>query len=616
MPFRFALTAVVLAATAAHALEYQLVRTVPIDRGRALATGGPGQVLVTFEGAAWLLKIPTGEFVQAFTLPAAVDAPLDLTAAAMVASRALVGAPRREQLGVTGGGVYIYGTIPGVEPRTITRPSPHPWDSFGYTMAVAGQNVLIGSPGNLAPQEPGDLVAGAVYLVEPTTGDILRTITAPTPRPGDTFGSALWVDGERVLIAAPDSPVGEPVGLVYDFDWASGDLLGVYSNTAPAPDTSRGVTLGFGASATRTEAFVVVGVPFDGEGKRGEVRAFDRPGFTPSLVLASPSHASFGSTVFGVPGGLLIAAPFHGDGGAGSVFVLNPDGAIVQTLHGFRAGFEEDMFGSRIARDGKYLLVLDSEDSGAVYVFAETTSCGNGLVEEAEVCDDGNTLDGDGCDRNCRPTLCGNALRTEGEECDDGNAENGDGCDENCTFSRCGNGIVGGGEECDDANADDTDGCTADCHRTGGPSTTRPSSTTTTTTLPAPPCQTDPGLCDDRDPCSADSCTLDGCQHRPASGATATTCLLEDVGVHAASCPAPLPQQLSKRLDRARLAVADAVTTPSPPRRRAARRQLSKVLAAVTTSRRAGAIDRLCVNELVQLLDAVRVKVKGLKDLR
>jgi len=91
------------------------------------------------------------------------------------------------------------------------------------------------------------------------------------------------------------------------------------------------------------------------------------------------------------------------------------------------------------------------------------TSCGNGVITEGEVCDDGNLLDGDGCDFSCTITECGNGVVTTGEECDDGNRTNGDGCDDNCTTPRCGNGLAGPGEPCDDGNATNGDGCDNDC---------------------------------------------------------------------------------------------------------------------------------------------------------
>jgi cysteine-rich repeat protein len=58
--------------------------------------------------------------------------------------------------------------------------------------------------------------------------------------------------------------------------------------------------------------------------------------------------------------------------------------------------------------------------------------CGNHVVEPPELCDDGNLIDGDGCDSNCTPTGCGNGIVTAGEECDDGNLVSGDCCSATC----------------------------------------------------------------------------------------------------------------------------------------------------------------------------------------
>lgn len=87
-----------------------------------------------------------------------------------------------------------------------------------------------------------------------------------------------------------------------------------------------------------------------------------------------------------------------------------------------------------------------------------------------EACDDGNLVDGDGCDGNCTATACGNGIVTPGEGCDDGNATNGDGCDDgpggNCTATACGNGIVTAGEACDGDGLGDggeTAACDTNC---------------------------------------------------------------------------------------------------------------------------------------------------------
>ena len=90
-------------------------------------------------------------------------------------------------------------------------------------------------------------------------------------------------------------------------------------------------------------------------------------------------------------------------------------------------------------------------------------TCGNAIVETSEPCDDGNAVEGDGCDSNCTATACGNGIQTAGEACDDGNAVEGDGCDTSCTLTGCGNGIQTAGEACDDGDLVDGDGCDSNC---------------------------------------------------------------------------------------------------------------------------------------------------------
>jgi cysteine-rich repeat protein len=90
-------------------------------------------------------------------------------------------------------------------------------------------------------------------------------------------------------------------------------------------------------------------------------------------------------------------------------------------------------------------------------------ACGNSMVECAETCDDGNTDACDGCSATCTQESCGNSMVECTEGCDDGNVTDGDGCDANCTTTGCGNGRVTGTEQCDDGNTTPGDGCDASC---------------------------------------------------------------------------------------------------------------------------------------------------------
>jgi len=58
--------------------------------------------------------------------------------------------------------------------------------------------------------------------------------------------------------------------------------------------------------------------------------------------------------------------------------------------------------------------------------------CGNGVLDAGETCDDGNTVDDDGCSSACQLEVCGDREKQANEECDDGNTVSGDGCSSTC----------------------------------------------------------------------------------------------------------------------------------------------------------------------------------------
>ena len=110
-------------------------------------------------------------------------------------------------------------------------------------------------------------------------------------------------------------------------------------------------------------------------------------------------------------------------------------------------------------------LPSDCEDGVCEDGVCAAAACGDGVINGAEACDDGNTTGGDGCSAACVAEACGDGTVDDGEACDDGNTTDGDGCTASCVVELCGDGIVndGGAEECDDGNTTDGDGCTASC---------------------------------------------------------------------------------------------------------------------------------------------------------
>ncbi len=147
-------------------------------------------------------------------------------------------------------------------------------------------------------------------------------------------------------------------------------------------------------------------------------------------------------------------------------FIDNDDDDDLGTPDGGSSGWGDAPWGVPDAME------LDSvsppvEDGGSgPWPDAQAAVCGNGFVEGAEQCDNGQPgVNTAACDRDCTLALCGDALANfpAGEQCDTGTASVS--CDVDCTAVVCGDGLVNtvAGEQCDDGNAVDNDACRNDC---------------------------------------------------------------------------------------------------------------------------------------------------------
>ena len=89
---------------------------------------------------------------------------------------------------------------------------------------------------------------------------------------------------------------------------------------------------------------------------------------------------------------------------------------------------------------------------GAVWRrFPADSLCGNKVVNTDEECDDGNTVNGDGCNASCRKNVCGDGVVHKGkEQCDENNQKDGDGCSKLCkseVFTSCSHALSVGSKQ-------------------------------------------------------------------------------------------------------------------------------------------------------------------------
>ena len=146
----------------------------------------------------------------------------------------VVVAARGDNTGATdAGSVYVYNVNTGVLLLTINNPEPEAGDVFGQRLDISGNHLIVS-----ADRDDTDATdAGTVYIYDLTTGTLLTTISNPVPENGDLFGHAVSIDGNYAVVTSIlDSTGAANTGTVYIFEVSTGQL--VYTLTNPTPEAS------------------------------------------------------------------------------------------------------------------------------------------------------------------------------------------------------------------------------------------------------------------------------------------------------------------------------------------------------------------------------------------
>jgi len=119
-----------------------------------------------------------------------------------------VGVPHQDTGGTSAGAVYIFTSTNGTtwsQQQKIQASSTDASDRFGWSVSVSGDVLVVGAYGD------DDTVtdAGAIYIFERsgTTWTQSKKLQAPTPEGSGTFGMAVAMDGDYVVVGAKDNPL-------------------------------------------------------------------------------------------------------------------------------------------------------------------------------------------------------------------------------------------------------------------------------------------------------------------------------------------------------------------------------------------------------------------------
>lgn len=264
----------------------------------------------------------------------------------------------------------------------------HADERFGSAVAVDGDLTVVGAPGHSS----GGINAGAVYVFRYAAGqgwvEEIQLIGDDT-KAGDLFGTAVAIDGRRVLVGAPGAdPTQSGAGAAYVFVQ---DLQGRWTQEATLIADDGALRDGFGEAVALDGLFAIVGAPGEDTGgaEAGAAYVFSFIGPQGWRQLARlkadipQADAAFGQALALHGDDLIIGAPRADEprgANAGLAYYFHRSGSQWTQFAFLTAGDAafEDAFGTAVAIRPDVIVVGTPGDdarggtnAGAAYVFVQ-----------------------------------------------------------------------------------------------------------------------------------------------------------------------------------------------------------------------------------------------------
>ncbi len=293
---------------------------------------------------------------------------------------AIVGAQSDDDAGSRSGSAYVFvrsGTT-WTQQAKITAADAAADDRFGYSVAISGDTAIIGAD----LDDDAGTASGSAYVFV-RSGAIWTQqakITAADAATGDSFGSSVAISGESVIVgAAHDDDAGSRSGSVYVF--VRSGTAWTQQAKITAADAAAGDDFGFSVAISGESAVVGAYMDDDAGSGSGSAYVFVRSGATwtqQAKITATDIAADdrFGASVAISGESAVVGAFQHNDvgtfSGSAYVFVRSETSwtqqAKITAADDARHGF----FGISVAISGSYAVVGafgDTGSRGAAYIF-------------------------------------------------------------------------------------------------------------------------------------------------------------------------------------------------------------------------------------------------------
>jgi hypothetical protein len=291
------------------------------------------------------------------------------------------------EAGVDAGSAYVFEYVEGAwtEVQHFTGSDTEAGDAFGGRMAVSDDTVFIGA---IWDDHSGHIDAGSVYVFDRTPGGLVQRqkLVAGIPTDSVSFGWSLAVDGDTLVVGSARWWAPDEIGTVHIFT-RSLDVWNL-AQVLTASDATPGDN--FGHSVALSGDVLVVGAPqsdHSGTSLAGAAYVFQRAGDTwteHQILTASDPVAwdGFGESValssdFILTGAAGTDRPGLPDSGAACLFESVGDVWVERQTLTASDGGPADFFGNpvNLAGDTAIVSAVDHDlpglpNAGAAYVFA------------------------------------------------------------------------------------------------------------------------------------------------------------------------------------------------------------------------------------------------------
>lgn len=289
------------------------------------------------------------------------------TVLAVNESWVIAGAPFDGEGGVDAGAVFVYSAVTGRFVRKLRPLDLVANDQFGYTVALCGNQALIGAYNK-------DSTTGKAYLYDVSKGTPLREFTPPAGTPGDAFGWGVALSSKYAAIGAYGENSNDGALYIYDLRFADPPVR--------LEPPALGYGGYFGESVALVGDVVVTGATGSDELASNAGAAFVFNVATETLIhtllVTDPEADDYLGSSLSVSGGkVLVGAAGAESEGAAYLFDLET-GTLLSKLKPFEL-VGGDNFGFSVALNGNLALVgayhADAlgANSGAAYLMDVTT---------------------------------------------------------------------------------------------------------------------------------------------------------------------------------------------------------------------------------------------------